>query len=574
MTQARSDIVIRGGQIVDGTGREPYCADIAINHGVIVEIGTVAAQGIEEIDANGKIVTPGWVDIHTHYDGQATWDQRMQPSSIQGTTTAVMGNCGVGFAPVRPTDRERLIRLMEGVEDIPGTALHAGLRWDWESFPEYLDALDRLPRDIDIAAQIPHSALRVYVMGERGADREPATSGEIERMGGLVRDAIDAGALGFSSSRVIFHRSIDGDLAPSVGAARGELIGIASKLKGADSGVLQIAANFYNNADEYDILLGMVRESGRPLSFSFVEMDGMPGFWDDVSRKLDEAALAGLPIIAQVQGRAVGLILSLQGSVHPFITRPSYKRIANLPFTDRLRIMRDPVFRTKLLSEEPEEGHPFIEQAKHAWDRMFELGNPPEYEPDPASSLAARAADMGLDVQEVVYDVLISGNGTGQLYFPMANFVGGSFNNLVPMLRHPRTVAGLSDGGAHVGVICDASVPTYMLSHWCRDRRGEKLTLADAVRRQTRDAAEAVGLYDRGVVGVGYRADINVIDFDRLQLRPPRMVFDLPAGERRLMQEAAGYMATIVAGQVIYREGIATGALPGRLVRGSQPAPD
>lgn len=570
----RVDLVIRGGSIVDGSGREPFAGDVAINAGVIVGTGKVAARGAEEIDARGLLVTPGWVDIHTHYDGQVTWDQRVQPSSIQGTTTVVMGNCGVGFAPVRREDHDRLIRLMEGVEDIPGTALHAGLKWDWESFPEYLDALERIPHDIDIAAQVPHSALRVYVMGERGAAREPATEAEIERMGKLVREALEAGALGFSSSRVLFHRAVDGNPAPSVGAAREELLGISRKLRGAASGVLQVVADFSQDDAEWQLMLDMMRVSGLPLSFSFVEIGGAnDDFWDVTAARLEAAAKQGLPMLAQIQGRAVGLLLSLQGSVHPFITRPSYKAIAHLPIAERLWKMRDPEFRRRLLAEEPEAGHPFVEQAKKAWDRMFELGDPPEYEPDLATSVAARARARGLDPQEVVYDILTSSDGTGYLYFPMANFVGGSFDRLLPALRHPLTVAGLSDGGAHVGVICDASVATYMLTHWCRDRPGEKLDLAEAVRRQTSATAKAVGLHDRGVIAPGYRADLNLIDFDRLRLKPPRMVFDLPANERRLMQDAEGYVATLVAGQVIYREGVATGALPGRLVRGGQPAP-
>jgi len=567
------DIVIRGGEIVDGTGSTPFVGDVAILNGKIAKVGVVEGKGAEEIDAAGKLVTPGWVDIHTHYDGQVTWEERVVPSSMQGTTTAVMGNCGVGFAPVRPQDHERLIKLMEGVEDIPGTALHAGLRWDWETFPEYLDMLERMPRDIDIGTQVPHSALRVYVMGERGADREPATPEEIGRMGDLVREAIDAGALGFSSSRTIFHRSIDGKIAPSVGAAHAELVGIASKLKGADSGVLQLAADFYGRDGEYQVLVDMVRASGRPLSFSFVEMEGMEDFWTDVSAKLADAEAQGLPIIAQVQGRAVGMLLSLQGSVHPFVTKPSYKAIMHLPLPERLAIMRNPEFKAKLLAEKADEGHPFVELVKRGWHRLFELGNPPNYEPAPVTSMSARAVAQGRDVQELVYDVLTAGDGTGYLYFPSANYVGGSFERLLPMLRHPRTVPGLSDGGAHVGVICDASVSTYMLAHWCRDRRGEKLDLVDVVRRQTRETAAAVGLFDRGVVAPGYRADINVIDFDRLRLLPPRMVFDLPMGERRLMQDAEGYVATLVAGKVIYRNGVATGELPGRLIRGGQPAP-
>jgi len=566
------DTVIRGGRIVDGTGRAPFIADVAIRAGRIAEVGDVQGSGAEEIDARGLLVTPGWVDIHTHYDGQATWEERMVPSSLHGTTTVVMGNCGVGFAPVRPTDHDRLIRLMEGVEDIPGTALHAGLKWDWESFPDYIDALERIPHDIDIATMIPHSALRVYVMGERGAAREAASPEEIDLMGTLVRQAIDAGALGFSSSRVLFHRSIDGDLAPSVGAARRELTGIASKLAGGE-GVLQVVANMGEDPTEFDLLDEMMDVSGRPLSFSYVDVEGRPQLWELVDTKLHAAAEAGRNLRAQVQGRSVGMLLSLQGSVHPFVTRPSYKAIADLPMPEKLKIMRDPAFRAKMLAEEGEEGHPFAELAKKSWHVLFELGNPPQYEPDPSTSIAARAAALGVDPQELVYDVLTSGDGTGYLYFPSYNFAGGNYDRLLLMLRHPYTLSGLSDGGAHVGVICDASVTTFMLSHWCRDRKGEQLDLVDTVARQTSGPARAVGLHDRGVIAPGYRADINVIDFDRLQLQPPRFVYDLPKGERRLMQGADGYVATLVAGEVICREGEPTGALPGKVVRGSQPAP-
>ena len=572
MAGAAHDKVIRGGRIVDGTGRAPFIGDVAIRHGRIADVGEVSGTGREEIDAAGLLVTPGWVDIHTHYDGQATWEERMVPSSLHGTTTVVMGNCGVGFAPVRPGDHDRLIRLMEGVEDIPGTALHAGLKWDWESFPDYLDALDRISHDIDVATMIPHSALRVYVMGERGAAREPASPREIEQMGTLVREAIDRGALGFSSSRVLFHRSIDGDLAPSVGAARKELIGIAAKLAGGE-GVIQIVANISQDLTEFDLLNDMIEVSGRPLSFSFVDVEGRAHLWERVDERLRTAAAQGKSMLAQVQGRSVGMLLSLQGSVHPFVTRPSYKAIAELPLPRKLEIMRDSGFKAKLLAEEGEKGHPFAELAKESWHIMFELGNPPQYEPVPSTSIAARAATLGVDPQNLVYDILTSGDGTGYLYFPSHNFAGGNFDRLLLMLRHPHTVSGLSDGGAHVGVICDASVTTFMLSHWCRDRRGEQLGLADAVLRQTSAPARAVGLLDRGVIGPGYRADINVIDFERLQLQAPRFVYDLPNGERRLMQGADGYVATMVAGEVIYREGEATGALPGKVVRGSQPAP-
>jgi N-acyl-D-aspartate/D-glutamate deacylase len=571
---SKVDIKIKGATILDGRGGAPFEGDVAINSGRITEIGRIAAGGREEIDARGYLVTPGWVDIHTHYDGQATWDHRIQPSSIQGTTTVVMGNCGVGFAPVRPADHDMLIRLMEGVEDIPGTALHAGLRWNWQSFPEYLDALEGLPRDIDVAAQVPHSALRVFVMGERGAQRAPATPLEIAEMGRLTCEAIREGALGFSTSRVVFHRSIDGALAPSVGAAYDELLGIADAMAPARAGVLQLAADYYEGDEEFQFFMDMARRSGRPLTFSFVDVDDRPDFWDLTVRKLADAKSAGLSVRAQVQGRPVGLLLCLEGSVHPFITKPSYMAIADKPVAERAAIMRDPAFRARVLAETAGPGHPFVEQAAGAYHKMFDLGDPPQYEPSAQDSLAARAARLNADPQGLAYDILTAGDGMGYLYFPMANFRGGNLDTLEPLLRHPQTLQGLSDGGAHVGVICDASASTYMLSYWCRDRiRGPKLDLPTVVMRQTKATAEAVGLFDRGVLGPGYRADLNVIDFDRLQLRPPRMVHDLPAAGRRLMQDAEGYVTTVVNGEVIYREGKSTRALPGRLVRGGQPAP-
>ncbi|MDP3175704.1 MAG: amidohydrolase family protein [Phenylobacterium sp.] len=568
------DVVIRGGTLVDGEGGEPYEADVAIRDGVVVEVGKVATRGAEEIDAKGLLVTPGWVDIHTHYDGQATWDSRLTPSSIQGSTTVVMGNCGVGFAPARATDHDALIRLMEGVEDIPGAALHEGLAWNWESFGDYLDALDRVPRDIDIAAQIPHGALRVFVMGERGAVRAPATEEEAAQMGGLVRDALKAGAIGFSTTRTAAHRTADGAFTPTLGAADAEMLAIAKGMREAGSGVLQWVSDFREMDHEFDLLKELLTVSGRPLSFSIVQADVFPGQWQELLRRLDEAVGQGYDIRGQVQGRPVGLMLGLQGSVHPFISRPSYKAIADKPLAERVAIMRDPEFRARLLAEQPIKDMPFVNSVVGAYHKMFELGDPPNYEPHPSESLAARAAAEGRAADEIAYDRMIADDGAGFLFFTLHNYIDGDLENALTMLRNPNTLFGLSDGGAHVGAICDVSVPTYMLSHWCRDRtRGAKLDLPFVVKSQSRDTARAVGLMDRGVVAPGYKADINVIDFDRLQLRPPRMVYDLPAGARRLMQEADGYVATLKSGQVTYRDGHPTGPLPGELIRGHRRAP-
>ena len=554
------DIVIRGGTLVDGSGGAPRKADVAIDKGVIVAVGEVSAKGREEIDATGQLVTPGWVDIHTHYDGQATWDERMTPSSIHGTTTVVMGNCGVGFAPVRKADHDTLIRLMEGVEDIPGAALSEGLTWDWESFGDYLDNLDARPRDIDVAAQVPHGALRVYVMGDRGAKREPATEDEIAQMRVLVRDAIKAGALGFST--------------PTVGAADAEMRAIAQGLKDAGAGVLQWVSDFKEMDHEFGLITELVELSGRPLSFSMVQADVWPDQWRELTTRLDAAAARGLPIKAQVQGRPVGLMLGLQGSVHPFVTRPSYAAIADMPLAERVAKMLEPEFRAKLLAEAPEAGHPFVNSLAGAYHKMFDLGNPPNYEPAPEESIGARAKANGQNPDEIVFEVLTANGGTGFLFFPLHNYYEFNLDNTLTMMRNPNTLFGLSDGGAHVGAICDVSVPTYMLTHWCRDRtRGEQLDLPFVVKSQTRDTAEAMGLLDRGLIAVGYKADVNVIDFERLQLRPPHMVYDLPSGARRLMQEADGYVATIASGQIIYRDGAHTGALPGKLVRGHRQAP-
>lgn len=568
------DLVIRGGTVVDGTGGAPRVADVAVDKGVIVEVGTVMARGREEIDAKGLLVTPGWVDIHTHYDGQVTWDSRMTPSSIHGSTTVVMGNCGVGFAPVRKADHDRLIRLMEGVEDIPGAALHEGLSWQWESFADYLDAIEKLPHDVDVAMQVPHGAVRVYVMGERGAKREAATDAEVAEMRAIVRDAIKAGAIGFSTSRTVAHRTSDGDLTPTIGAADKEMIAIAEGLKEAGAGVLQWVSDFREIDHEFSLVEKLVEVSGRPLSFSLVQADVMPDQWRDLLSRLDNAATKGLPIKAQVQGRPVGLMLGLQGSVHPFLTRPSYRAIADKPLEERVAIMRDPAFREQLLSESLEPGHPFLNSLAGAYHKMFELGDPPNYEPAPEESIGALAKRDGVNPDAIVYDILTANGGRNFLFFPLHNYYEFSLDNALTMIRNPNTLFGLSDGGAHVGVICDVSVPTYMLTHWCRDRsRGEHLDVPFVVKSQTRDTAEAVGLLDRGLIAPGMKGDLNVIDFERLRLLPPHMVYDLPSGARRLMQEAEGYVATIVSGEVIYRDGKPTGALPGKLVRGHRPSP-
>jgi N-acyl-D-aspartate/D-glutamate deacylase len=568
------DVVIRGGSVFDGQGGPAVRADIAIEGDRIAQVGTVTARGREEIDAAGFIVTPGWVDIHTHYDGQITWDSRMTPSSTLGATTVVAGNCGVGFAPVRPGDHDTLIRLMEGVEDIPGAALHAGLSWEWESFADYMDAVDRLPHDIDVAVQVPHGALRVYVMGERGANREPATPEENARMRTLMRDAIRAGALGFSTTRTMVHRTVDGELTPTIGAARAEMEAIARGLADAGSGVLQWVSDFSDMDGEFQLIRDLTQIARQPLTFSLVQGDVIPEQWRELLQRLDQAVAEGFPIKAQVAGRPVGLMLGLQGSVHPFITRPSFQAIVDKPLAEKVAAMRDPAFRARLIAEPPAKGHVFINSLAGAYHKMYAFESEVDYEPDPATSLGAKAKARGVHPDELVYDALIADEGRAFLFFPLHNYVEGSLDNVRTMLANPNTLSALSDGGAHVGAICDVSLPTFMLTHWCRDRtRGPRFGLAETIRSQTKDTAEAVGLNDRGVIAPGYLADLNVIDFKRLKLKVPHMVYDLPTGARRLMQDAEGYVATVKSGQVIYREGRATGALPGRLIRGRQPAP-
>lgn len=568
------DLVIRGGHVVDGLGSDPLRADIAVSGTRIAKVGDVEAAGVREIDATGLLITPGWVDIHTHYDGQVTWSDRLTPSSTLGATTVVVGNCGVGFAPVRPEDHDTLIRLMEGVEDIPGAALSEGLAWDWESFPEYMDAVDRLPRDIDVALQLPHGALRVYVMGERGANREPATPEENAAMRRLTEEAMRAGALGFSTTRTMVHRTADGAPTPTVRAERAEMEAIAAGIGDAGSGVIQWVSDFREMDAEFELIRDMTEISGQPLSFTVVQADLAPGQWREQLRRLDASVAEGYPIRAQIAGRPVGLMLGLQGSVHPFISRPSWKEIEDLPLDAKVEAMRDPAFRSRLIAEEPSKAHPFINAVAAAPERMFRIGAVIDYEPEPGSSIASEAAKRGLSTDELVYDALLEDDGKAFLFFPMHNYTDGDLAAVHEMLVNPNTLYGLSDGGAHVGAICDVSLPTFMLTHWCRDRtRGPRLDLAEVVRRQTSETARAVGLADRGVIAPGYLADLNVIDFEALRLGNPYMLYDLPTGARRLMQDARGYVATIKSGKIIYENGRATGDLPGKLVRGKQPAP-
>ena len=568
---AEHDLVIRGGYVVDGTGAPGRQADIAIEAGRITQVGAVSGAGKDEIDARDRLVAPGFVDIHTHYDGQVTWGEALSPSSNHGVTTAVMGNCGVGFAPVRARDHDRLIRLMEGVEDIPFPVLAEGLPWNWESFPEYLDSLEPRAFDIDIGAQLPHAALRVYVMGERGANREDASEDDIAQMAALAKSAVEAGALGFSTSRTLNHRTSDGQPTPTLTASEAELTGIAMALGEAGKGVLQFVSDFNDPQKEAAMLRRIVERSGRPLSVSLAQADVAPEGWKLLLGEIEAAAAAGLDMRAQVGPRPVGLLLGLELTLNPFSGHPVYQAIAAQPFEHRVKALRDPVFRDQLLKDQPDADNPFVKSILRSFGKMFVLGDPPDYEPTEDKTVAAIACARGTSPEAVALDLMLENDGRGMLYLPFLNYAQGSLDPVKAMLESPASLPGLSDGGAHVGMICDGSFPTTLLTHWARDRsRGEKLPLELLIRKQCRDTAAWVGLKDRGVLAPGYRADLNVIDFDRLTLRTPYIVHDLPAGGRRLMQEADGYDATVVAGEVIQRAGESTRAKPGRLVRGTR----
>jgi N-acyl-D-aspartate/D-glutamate deacylase len=569
------DLIIRGGMVVDGTGAEPFVADVAIANGIIVAVGPdLKVSATREIDAVGLVVTPGFVDIHTHYDGQVTWDHRLQPTSGHGVTTAVMGNCGIGFAPCKPEDRQRLMRLMEGVEDLPEPVLAAGLPWNWESFPDYLDSLAARDYDIDFAAQLPHSALRVFAMGQRGADREAATEDDLKLMARLAEEAVRAGAIGFSSSRTVNHKASDGSPVPTLTVAEEELTRIALALKSAGRGVLQLVSDFDDMPNELPMLRRIMEASGRPLSIAVIQWHHAPDRWRTLLDWVSEGNRDGLSIKAQVPGRPIGLLLGFELSMNPFMFCPSYKALADLPVADRLKAFRTPELRARILAEASQPTDFPAAPLLRNFDTMFDMGDPANYEPEPDAMIGARARALGVTPQELAYDTMLDRDGRAILIMPVTNFVERTLDVTLQMVRHDHTILALSDGGAHLGLLCDASLPTFMLTHWVRDRaHGGKLSLAEAVKAQTSDTAGAVGLLDRGIIAPGYKADLNLIDFERLTLRPPTVAYDLPNGGRRLTQRAEGYVATIVNGVEVYREGVATGALPGRLVRGQQAAP-
>jgi N-acyl-D-amino-acid deacylase len=570
------DLVIRGGTVVDGTGCAPRIADVAVDGGLISAVGVVSAPGKREIDATGLLVTPGWVDIHTHYDGQVTWDPYLSPSCWHGVTTVVMGNCGVGFAPARPDRHEWLINLMESVEDIPGSALAEGIKWDWETFPEYLDSLDRKSLVLDVATQAPHGSIRAYVMGERGARNEAATPADITEMARITREALEAGALGFSTSRTQLHRAKDGEPVPGTYAGADEMVGIGEALGQAGHGVFEIASDMMIPEDEFHWMKQFAAASGLPVTFGMLQSPIQPEKWRDLLKLTEEARAEGALITAQIACRPTGMVLGWQSTVHPFVRKSAYRAIADLPFAERLTHLKDPAVREAILSEDAPPSPGIGAILTHGFATMFRLEREGklDYEPRAEDSIAAEAARAGVDPQAIIYDMLMENEGRGYIYLPLLNYSKFNFDHIAEMMNHPATILSLSDGGAHCGVICDASFPTYMLSYWVRDRaRGERLPLEKVVAMQTRDTARLYGMNDRGLLAPGLKADLNVIDFERLQILAPEMIFDLPANGRRLVQRAEGYRATIVSGVVTFEDGVATGELPGKLVRGPQTAP-
>ncbi|HEU5084239.1 MAG TPA: amidohydrolase family protein [Acidimicrobiales bacterium] len=576
------DLVIRGGKVVDGSGAPARYADVAVDGDRIVAVadrdaGESVGAGRREIDATDLLVTPGWVDIHTHYDAQATWDPQLTPSGFHGVTTVVMGNCGVGFAPVEPSRRDWLIGLMEGVEDIPGAAMADGIEWEWESFEGYLDALDRRRWVCDVGTQVPHGALRTYVMGERGAANEPATADDIARMAALVESGLRAGALGFSTSRTPIHKSVDGELVPGTSAGTDEILGIGDAIRRAGHGVFEYSPDHIRVGDEFGWMRELAARTRLPVSFNLNQPDTDPDYWQTSLRLLEEAAADGLPVHAQVAGRAIGILFAFELTLHPFLFKPAWGEMAFLPPEEKRARFQDPAWRQRFLDEDPIAlGGDFARFVTTTWERMFPFRGDSSYEPGWEDSVAGIAAATGRRPEEVAYDHLASdgggGPGTGMLYFPLFNYAYGDLELTRRLQLHPQTRMGLSDGGAHCGAVCDGGMPTFMLSYWARDRtKGSgTLPLEHVVHRQTRQTAELYGLHDRGLLAPGMRADLNVIDHATLGVHAPEIVHDLPSGARRLLQRAHGYRHTICAGQVTVTDDRFTGELPGRLVRGPQ----
>jgi len=568
-------LIIRNGTIVDGLGGEPFVGDVAVSNGVIAAVGAVDGDAAREIDATGLLVTPGFVDLHTHYDGQAIWSDRMTPSSAHGVTTAVMGNCGVGFAPCRAEDHDVLVDVMAGVEDIPGVVMVDGLPWDWETFPEYLDAVESRKRDIDVAAYLPHSPLRVYVMGRRGADREPATTEDLDRMRALAKEAIEIGAIGFASSRFSFHKTGSGDLIPTYGAAQDEISAITQGVADGGGGLIQFVPDI--PAGGYESVLQQVFEAAAdaelPVTFSLATGNSGDPIWPDAITLIEKYNAAGGDITAQMFPRPIGLVIGLELTGNPFVFYPSYREIADLPLAERVAEMHKPEVRARILADKPAgDGHPLLYLAQ-AWNWIFPLTDNPDYEPAASTSIAARAKARGVTPMEEAYDRLLDDDGHAMLLVAMGNYQNNSLDTVGELLRRDDVVLGLGDGGAHYGMICDASYPTFLLAHWARDRASGRMRVADVIRELTSVPARVAGFADRGRIAVGYKADLNVINHAAVRLHKPVITHDLPAGGRRLDQAADGYVATIVSGEIIAENGVPTDARPGKLVRGRQPAP-
>ncbi|MFM9990001.1 MAG: N-acyl-D-amino-acid deacylase family protein [Burkholderiaceae bacterium] len=563
------DLIIKGGTLIDGTGAASITSDVAIKDGCIVDIGKITSKANRAINADGLFVTPGWVDIHTHYDGQVSWDPYLSPSSWHGVTTAVMGNCGVGFAPAHVHQREWMMELMEGVEDIPGAVLAEGVKWEWETFPQYMDAMSRIPRIMNVGAQIPHGALRVFVMGERGANREAATLDDMKIMAAIAKEAIAAGALGFTSSRTIVHRTKRGAAVPSLGVDGQELIEIATAIGETGKGVLQLISDWDDLDAEFNMIRDVTQASGRPMSYTLLQHDFLPERWREVLRRTEIARGEGLDIKAQVACRGIGMIHGLECSMQPFFMTPSYQKIAHLSLAKRVRELQNPELKKRMLMESMNAtDNRRLESITQHFHKYFPIYDRANYEPLAEESIAGIAAGIGLSAVEVAFDMMLQDEGRQKFYFPLYNYTENNLDVVHAMLTHPATLLGLGDAGAHCGYICDASYPTYLIKHWARDRtRGPKLPIEFLVHAQTQRNARALGMFDRGALVLGMKADINIIDYEKLDLSNPKMVNDLPAGGRRLIQKASGYVSTMVNGQVVMEHGEPTGQLPGQLIR-------
>ena len=565
---AKYDLIIRNGHVVDGSGGKSGILDVAVKDGLIQAVGeNLPDTASNEINAAGLIVTPGFVDVHTHYDGQATWDSHLNPSSNLGTTTVVMGNCGVGFAPCKPEDRDVLIQLMEGVEEIPETAMAEGLPWTWESFPEYLDTLDAKPRDIDVAALVPHGPVRVFVMGERAVNRETATDEDISKMQAVIEESVNAGGVGFSTSRTLVHRTSTGSPVPTYKAATHELKQLGLALSGEKGHVFQLISDWEDLDEEFSILRSTSESTGAKGTFTLLHLDNQPDLWRQQLDHIEHAQSEGLDIRGQVLSRPVGMLMGHPASMSPFSPRPTFRSLEDLPWNEKIAKLKTPEIKSQILGEDIDQPHIFVKLFSRRFDKMYPLEEPIEYLPAPDTSVAARAQAEGVEPVEWLYDYFLGNDGNNLIYIPAANFS----DHIPELLTHPNTVSALGDGGAHVGSICDASANIYVITKWVKERKS--FELEKAIHLLTRQPAELYSLKDRGLIAPGYKADINLIDYEALSLKTPHIVHDLPAGGKRLLQHANGIVSTMVSGTVIYQSGEATGALPGKLVRGQQQDP-